>query len=425
MAQKNNTAISLSILAIIELLERLGYYGARSIIVLFAVNSEHLALDDGDALSYYGTISLLIGVMALPMGVLSDFVFKQKAGVLLGSVLLFFGYLLLMSANLFLIGIAMLLIILGTGLFRTNMMVLIGRLFPKTDKKRDAGFFAFYLAINIGAFLGALIIGFSSEEKGYIFGFGVCAAALFLATILFYFTKDTFILRELGEQPPLKYTEVVDSPIFHIPKDVNPQNHNNRLLVLLLLVFVSALFWGIYEIVGNYYYPILYAKENLTLFGVSFTIAFQLFSGLVTLPLLIVMTLVGYFGNLGSSLGKVGIGLLLLSAFGLMVGQIGNIGDDSLIAYSFGAFALVGIAEVLVSPIIMSYVTRLSDVRYASTMVGLLIVIPSLVTKFIGFLETNFEVEAPVYSVSLIALIIGILFLVFRKQLKVEAGGLD
>jgi POT family proton-dependent oligopeptide transporter len=194
---------------------------------------------------------------------------------------------------------------------------------------------------------------------------------------------------------------------------------------LLLLVFVSALFWGIYEIVGNYYYPILYAKENLTLFGVSFTIAFQLFSGLVTLPLLIVMTLVGYFGNLGSSLGKVGIGLLLLSAFGLMVGQIGNIGDDSLIAYSFGAFALVGIAEVLVSPIIMSYVTRLSDVRYASTMVGLLIVIPSLVTKFIGFLETNFEVEAPVYSVSLIALIIGILFLVFRKQLKVEAGGLD
>jgi hypothetical protein len=58
-------------------------------------------------------------------------------------------------------------------------------------------------------------------------------------------------------------------------------------------------------------------------------------------------------------------------------------------------------------------------------MVGLLIVIPSLVTKFIGFLETNFEVEAPVYSVSLIALIIGILFLVFRKQLKVEAGGLD
>ena len=72
---------------------------------------------------------------------------------------MFLGYLLLalpLGANTVAIaamGGALLLISVGTGLFKGNLQVMVGNLYneAKYADKRDSGFSVFYMAINIGA----------------------------------------------------------------------------------------------------------------------------------------------------------------------------------------------------------------------------------------------------------------------------------
>ena len=45
---------------------------------------------------------------------------------------------------------------LGTGLLKPNISVIVGQLYGQKDVRRDAGFSIFYMGINLGAFLGPL-----------------------------------------------------------------------------------------------------------------------------------------------------------------------------------------------------------------------------------------------------------------------------
>src|SRR3712207_7624736 len=52
------------------------------------------------------------------------------------------------------------LIVLGTGLLKGNVSVIVGRLYAPDDIRRDAGYSIFYMGINLGAFIAP----FRSEE---------------------------------------------------------------------------------------------------------------------------------------------------------------------------------------------------------------------------------------------------------------------
>ena len=45
------------------------------------------------------------------------------------------------------------LIVIGTGLLKANVSVIVGRLYTPDDARRDAGFSIFYMGINLGAFI--------------------------------------------------------------------------------------------------------------------------------------------------------------------------------------------------------------------------------------------------------------------------------
>ena len=72
---------------------------------------------------------------------------------------MFLGYLLLSvplgsgTVAVAAMGSALLLVSLGTGLFKGNLQVMVGDLYndPKYADKRDSGFSLFYMLINVGA----------------------------------------------------------------------------------------------------------------------------------------------------------------------------------------------------------------------------------------------------------------------------------
>ncbi len=65
---------------------------------------------------------------------------------------------------------------LGTGLLKPNISVIVGQLYTPRDIRRDAGFSIFYMGINLGAFLGPLITGFLAQDprfRAMIAGWGM------------------------------------------------------------------------------------------------------------------------------------------------------------------------------------------------------------------------------------------------------------
>ncbi len=136
--------------------ERFGYYTMLAIFMLFL--QAKFGWDQALASQVYSIFLAAVYFMPVVGGWLADKIGYGKC-VVTGISVMFLGYLLLAvptAADTF--GVAMmlgalLLISVGTGLFKGNLQVMVGNLYddPRYSSKRDAAFSLFYMAINIGA----------------------------------------------------------------------------------------------------------------------------------------------------------------------------------------------------------------------------------------------------------------------------------
>jgi POT family proton-dependent oligopeptide transporter len=88
-----------------------------------------------------------------------------------------------MGNNLFFIGLMF--IVLGSGLFKTCISVMVGTLYKKGDARRDGGFSLFYMGINMGSFIAPLISGWLIKTHGWHWGFGIGGIGMLVALIIF------------------------------------------------------------------------------------------------------------------------------------------------------------------------------------------------------------------------------------------------
>src|SRR5678816_4906688 len=67
--------------------------------------------------------------------------------------------------SLFVCGLV--LIVIGTGHFKPNVSVMVGKLYGPDDPRRDGAFTIFYMGINVGAFICAFVCGTLGEKVGW------------------------------------------------------------------------------------------------------------------------------------------------------------------------------------------------------------------------------------------------------------------
>ena len=229
--------------------ERFGYYTMLAVFALFL--RANFGLEAGTAGAIYSTFLGLVYFMPLVGGIFADkFGFGKM--VTIGISIMFLGYLLLsvplggdtiaMVAML----AALLLIRLGTGLFKGNLQVMVGNLYddPQFADKRDAGFSLFYMAINIGALFAPTAavkikdwaeysLGFSGNDA-YHFSFAVACAALILSMSIYYIFRPTFRHVEGGAR---KKGEVA------VEDTLTPAETKSRMTALFLVFAVVIFFW--------------------------------------------------------------------------------------------------------------------------------------------------------------------------------------
>ena len=75
------------------------------------------------------------------------------------------------------------LIVIGTGLLKGNVSVIVGQLYAPKDARRDAGFSIFYMGINLGAFLAPLVCGYLGQRVSWHVGFGAAGVGMTLGLI--------------------------------------------------------------------------------------------------------------------------------------------------------------------------------------------------------------------------------------------------
>lgn len=95
--------------------------------------------------------------------------------------------------------LAISLIIMGVGFLKANISAIVGQLYPEGDPRRDPGFTLYYYGINLGAFLASIFCGYLGTNFGWKFGFGLAGVGMLVGFLVFVLGKP--LLEGKGEPP--------------------------------------------------------------------------------------------------------------------------------------------------------------------------------------------------------------------------------
>ncbi|TCM66561.1 POT family proton-dependent oligopeptide transporter [Acinetobacter calcoaceticus] len=219
-----------------ELWERFSYYGIRPLLILYmtAIVSEGgLGLDRASAAALIGLFAGSIYLMTIFGGWIADNWLGQSKSVWIGAVIIAMGHLsIALSAFLdqFFFYFGLVLIVLGTGLFKTCIAVIVGTLYSATDTRRDAGFSIFYMGINLGAFVAPLLTGLMVEQHGWHLGFGIGGIGMLISVLIFRFIAIPQMQR-LNQHTDAAHAPAYDQPVVKHP-------HAGK-IVAAFLIFVA------------------------------------------------------------------------------------------------------------------------------------------------------------------------------------------
>ena len=433
--------IGLYVLFFTEMWERFSYYGMRAILVLYLVattNGDNAGLGwtNGEALSLYGTYTMLVYVMSIPGGWIADKFLGQKKSVLYGGLLLVAGHSILAIEEMWAFYTGLGLIIAGVGMLKPNISTMVGGLYKQGDIRRDKGFTIFYIGINVGAFLSSLIVGTVGEVYGWHYGFGLAGIGMALGLIQYVAGQKylSTVGNFLGESTDKKDKEALDKPLTKIEKD--------RVVVLFISFLLVIVFWGAFEQAGGLMNIYASEKTNRLL---SFSLPFignevpaSWFQSLNAMFIIFLGTTVAAFwakrklkGKLSTSLFKMIIGLIIMgTGFFFMTAAAGQYeaNGSSAMYWLVLAYLFHTVGELSISPVALSYITKLAPVKYASLMMGIYFAMTGFGNKLAGLLGESAEDlgEYTVFTgIALFCIIFGVLVLVFRKKLETLTHGAE
>ena len=453
--------------------ERFGYYTMLAVFTLFL--QANFQFDAKLTSSIFSTFLMLVYFLPLFGGILAD-KFGYSKMVTIGIFVMFAGYVLLalpLGANsvaMIAMAAALVLVSLGTGLFKGNLQVMVGDLYneQKYAAKRDSGFSLFYMAINIGAMFAPTAairimdwaqnsLGVSDAES-YHYAFAVACASLILSIMIYYLGMPTF--RHV-------ITNVKKKESNSVAKDeadeLSPAETKERIMCLCLVMAVVVFFWmafhqngltltffardytatsssgvqamkfdvtnlvaAIFVVFGSFSVfqgatakaksvglgvvalALGYLYWNYTQLPESVAVnapIFQQFNACFVVMLTPVsIALFGYLGKLGKEPKapvKIGLGMLVAAlAYVLMIaGSVGlpapttTGGNPDHMAdvtpnLLVGTYLVLTFAELLLSPIGISFVSKVAPPKYKGMMMG---------AWFVSTALGNFLVQIPGY----------------------------
>jgi len=362
----------LSVIFFTEMWERFGFYIMSAIYVLYM--DRNLQFDDSLKGNLYAAFLGAAYLFPLLGGWLGDRILGPIKTIRIGAYLMVAGYVFLGFSGidrlaLFYIGLA--LVAIGTGIFKVNMSVIVGNLYKNNENQKDAGYNIYYMSVNIGATIGPLtanIIGMITDN--YNLSFWSAAIGMALAAVIF----------DAGKQK-LAFLDTIQDSVQNghtdQPDNMNPKEFLERIITLVVLFLIAALFWvPFYQ---NGFALTLFAERSTVsiswLRPESYMMFNAIFIVVLTPPLLALFYRLRSRKSEPSTPSKIFLGLVIMGiAMLLMVwASIAGGNDDVNIMspmWLISTYLFITIAEILISPMGQSYVSKVAPPRIQGLMMG-------------------------------------------------------
>lgn len=172
-----------------EMWERYSYYGTRALLILFMVApvaTGGLGFSVAKAGAVYSFYTAMVYLLCLGGGWVADRITGQRRAVLYGGILISAGNFCLAAPSVMVFYAGLGLLMLGTGMLKPNVSVIVGQLYGPGDRRRDSGFSIFYMGINLGAFISPLICGLVAEKINWRLGFAVSGIGMVAGLIQYW-----------------------------------------------------------------------------------------------------------------------------------------------------------------------------------------------------------------------------------------------
>ena len=440
----------LFVLFLTEMWERFSYYGMRSLLALYMLNYLFIKPEVGKQVLGFNAIAGMFHLLfhetwtAQPLqswvyglytgfvyftpffgGMLADRVLGQRRTVVVGAVLMAIGHFMMASERMFFL--ALLTLILGNGCFKPNISTQVGLLYPPGDKRRDRAFSIFYVGINIGAFLAPLVCGTLGQSKlGWHWGFGAAGVGMVLG-LIFYLMNQKYLAPDVLTQRKANVAPV---------KQQMTRSHSSRVGAICFACLIVGAFWAVYEQQGNTLQ--IWADKNTQLHFLGFTMPstwYQAFNPFMIWFFTPVLTSLwgrqAAAGREPTSLMKMAIGLILLAlGFVVMIVAAQGMTPDAKrsILWLTGATVIFTLGELYLSPMGLSFVTKVAPARIVSMMMGVWFFANAIGNYTTGYLGTFYEKMPKAQFFTLctaIALVAGVVLFVFSRPLDKIVGKHD
>ena len=471
----------LSTLFFTEMWERFSYYGMRALLILFMtapLATGGLGFDTATAGAVYGLYTSMVYMTTLPGGWIADRLIGQRRAVLYGGIIIASGHFCMAFPSLATFYLGLFLIVIGTGLLKGNVSVIVGQLYSANDTRRDAGFSIFYMGINLGAFIAPLICGYLGQRVSWHMGFaaagfgmvlgviqyqlgakylgaaglepvpaaspeagaalqrrvrlvgGLVAAALALFGVMAYSGAISVTAVADGAGVMLLITTVVFFAWLLLSGGWTPQERK-RLYVIALFFLAAALFWSLFEQAGSTLNLFGDRDTRTSVFGWSFPSSwFQ------SMNSMFIWMLAPVFAWLWIRLGsrepstpvKFSLGLLSVGAgFAVLVvaSQLAAGGVQVSPMWLTVVYLLHTCGELCLSPVGLSAMTKLAPARIGGLMMGVWFLATS-VGNFIAGRLAGFYEQMPLptlfTTIALFGIVAGFLLLLLSPAIKRMMG---
>jgi POT family proton-dependent oligopeptide transporter len=480
--------IGLFILFLTEMWERFSYYGMRAILVLYLVaetggDNPGMGWTNDSALALYGWYTMFVYVASIPGGLIADKLLGQRKSVFVGGMLLVAGHTVLAIETLWAFYLGLLLIVLGVGMLKPNISTMVGGLYPKNEQdRRDMGFYIFYIGINVGAAVAALLVGYVGENIGWHYGFGLAGIGMALGQLTYWWGQK--YLTHVGnlvvdERPPtterpksnlllaifqstnsllvfalfagtglaiwitqgawdyglltigLGFAAGVGAVVYNDGNRIE----KDRILVVFLSFLIIIVFWGSFEQAGGLMN--IYTKQKTDLSLGNFEVPASWFQSVNAIFILIFATPVGAFwvwwkkkGLESSAVFKMAIGVIIMgwgfffmgyASTEVVANDAGDIVQKSGMQWLVLAYLFHTLGELCASPVALSFITKLAPERWMAFMMGAYFAATGIGNKVAGLLgESASELgELSIFlGIGIFCTVFGILVILILKPLK-------
>ena len=351
-------------------------------------------------------------------GWLADRFLGYRRAVMIGGFFFIAGHLLLAFPSIGVVYAALVCLVIGNGLFKPNVSTIVGNLYPKGSPLRDRAYNIFYMGINLGATVGPIVVEFVHALWGFHPAFAVAAGGMAISVLtLVVFRKDV----EPGDRLPGGRKEDVEDS--GPPTAIDAVPESRRIVALIVVYLVSVVFWMLFFQNGS---TLTYFANDNTAWNFSgiisnaiepfFVIAFSL-------PLVMLWKALARRGMEPATTSKIVAGMFLMAlAYTVMVfaGKAG--GDTGKVSPSWliGCYALMGLAEITLSPMALSLVSKVAPARVRGLMMGLWFVATGLGGKLtqIGVYWTEWKHSTFFAVLSAMSFATAFLLILVLKPLK-------